>query len=383
MSQLTNNVHPQPQSPKAQTAPIPVIEVLASGPAKGGGIGQVVRFLLQENAANPVLDVVATVDPRGPGHWAQTFWYLPMALFHLTALRLTKGRTPVLHVHIAGRLSTLRKTIAIAWAHLLGFPVAVHYHEYGYAKFFHTLPGPARAWVALILRHCRAHIVLGPAEKQNLPQILGADPARFHVIPNGVPKGLTDVARSAPASPMDIVFVGALSDRKGVPELIAATAMLPPELPWRLVFCGPGDLAERKARAAAAGIAERCLFLGMQDNQAIQKRLPASAIFCLPSHAEGFAIALLEAMAAGTAIIATEVGEQKQALRHKDNALVVPPGDVEALRAALLELLTDAQLRDRLGASARADVAHTFNTATMLQSVAEVMRAVANERRFS
>jgi hypothetical protein len=133
------------------SSPAPrVIEVLASGPAEGGGIGQFVRYLTAENETLRALDLVATVDPRGPGAAYATAWRLPMALAHLLILRLAHfSSPPTLHLHIAGRLSTWRKCVVILWARLIGFVCVAHYHEYGYAKFLTELARPLQAFPEL------------------------------------------------------------------------------------------------------------------------------------------------------------------------------------------------------------------------------------------
>jgi glycosyltransferase involved in cell wall biosynthesis len=352
--------------------------VFASGPAGGGGIGQFVRDLLDANAAAPLIHIVAKVDPRGPDHWISTLWRLPGALFHLTWLRL-RGR-PVLHVHLAGRLSTLRKVMVIFWARALGFPCVAHVHEYGFAAYVAALSAIERRIVAAALRRCERTIVLGEGEARRLPALLAIAPERFQVIPNGAPAALTKTERS-PSNSIDIVFVGALSKRKGVDDLLEACARLPRGPSWRLVLCGGGDLEAKRAIAERLGIGDRCLLLGQTRNADVRARLLSSRIFCLPSHAEGFSIALLEAMAAGCAVVATAVGEQGQALRDGENASVIEPGDIDAIAGALSRLIEEAEVADRLGARARETIAERFSIEGSLQAVAGVLRDAESASR--
>jgi glycosyltransferase involved in cell wall biosynthesis len=261
-------------------------------------------------------------------------------------------------------------------AHALGFRTVVHYHEYGYAAFFASLGPVAKGLVGGALRGARAHIVLGESEAEKLPPLLGVPANTFVVLPNGAPSHLLSAPRSDPASgEVTILFVGALSARKGVEDLLKAAAQLPATLPsWRLVFCGAGDIAKLKALAAGVGISERVTFKGQVANPDVRAVMARSRIFILPSYAEGLSIALLEAMALGCAVVATDVGEQGQVLRHDHNALVVTPGDVDAIASALARLIEDADLSVRLGVHAREDIAAGF---TIERNLTECARALA------
>lgn len=353
-----------------------VIEVLASGPADGGGIGQFVRYLTAENATRQALDIVATVDPRGPGAAFATAWRLPLALLHLAFLRAQYlAAPPTLHIHMAGRLSTWRKCFVILWARLIGFGCVAHYHEYGYAKFLTDLSAPLRALVRFCLRQCAGHIVLGPKEAEALPPLIGADPGRFAVTPNGVPSALLTAPRTDTEDTAEIVFVGALSDRKGVDELLRACAALTTKTPWRLTFCGGGDLAARGARACELAIADKCVFRGHTASAQVRETLAASRIYVLPSYAEGLSVALLEAMALGCAVIATPVGEHRLVLEDGVNALVVEAGDVTALTAALARLIDDPDLCAKLSRAARATIAARFTAGVALERIAAAIGA--------
>jgi glycosyltransferase involved in cell wall biosynthesis len=108
-----------------------------------------------------------------------------------------------------------------------------------------------------------------------------------------------------------------------------------------------------------------------------EKWLAWADAIVLPSRREGLSNALLEAMALGCAVIATPVGEQDSVLRHQQNALVVTPGDVDGLAAALLELITNENLRHALGAIARADIRNGMTSDVSLARIAAALRQAA------
>lgn len=131
-----------------------------------------------------------------------------------------------------------------------------------------------------------------------------------------------------------------------VPALLAAFPRL------KLVLVGDGPLAnDLRARADALGIAGRVLLAGPRGN--VPALLPAFDVFALPSLTEGLSIALLEACAAGLAIVAGRVGGNVEIISDGENGRLFTPTDGVGLQGILRELLDDHALRVRLGTSAR------------------------------
>lgn len=160
------------------------------------------------------------------------------------------------------------------------------------------------------------------------------------------------VARSAVPS---LLCAARLAPYKGIDVLLMAFARLLGEgTPARLVLAGRDQT--RGALAAFAGrlgLADSVTFTGQLRPAALARRLSAAEAFVLPSRRENLPIALLDAMAAGKAVVATRTGGIPELVRHGVDGLLVPPGDAAALAGALRRVLTDAALRRRLGAAAR------------------------------
>jgi glycosyltransferase involved in cell wall biosynthesis len=160
------------------------------------------------------------------------------------------------------------------------------------------------------------------------------------------------------------LFLGRLVSVKGVDCLLEACAGLPD-----LAVVIAGDGPERtvlEALAERRGINAR--FVGYQVGPAKAAWLAAADIFALPSvvladgRTDSAPVALLEAMAAGVPVIATEIGGNAELIRTGENGLLVPPGEVEALRTALGHLAQDPALRRRLGERGRATARlHTWD----------------------
>jgi glycosyltransferase involved in cell wall biosynthesis len=165
---------------------------------------------------------------------------------------------------------------------------------------------------------------------------LGASETR--VIPSGVD---IPAETGEEATPPEVLYAGRLSSEKGVLELVqAATGM-------KLVVAGDGPLRDRVPGA-----------LGFVPHHELGAYYGRAAVVACPSHREGFGVACAEAMAHGRPVVASAVGGLLDLVEDGETGLLVPPGDVDRLRAALQHLLDDAGLRRRLGSAARARAEH-------------------------
>jgi len=185
----------------------------------------------------------------------------------------------------------------------------------------------------LLLR--RAQLVLCPSEYlAGEARRLGARAVR--VVPAGVE---IPAEVGQPEEPPHVLYVGRLSDEKGVPELLRATVGLP------RVIVGDGPLRD--------GVPEAVGFVAPTALGAFYER--AAVVVC-PSRREGYGVVAREAMAHGRPVVATAVGGLRDAVEERVTGLLVPPADAVALRGAIERLLGDAKLRRRLGAAAREKV---------------------------
>jgi glycosyltransferase involved in cell wall biosynthesis len=129
-----------------------------------------------------------------------------------------------------------------------------------------------------------------------------------------------------------------------------------------------GDGPEREAlmrRAHDRAVADRFAILGWKDETG--PLLRSLDVFVLPSRYEGLPLALLDAMATGTAVVASDVGAVSEAVVSGETGLLVPPDDPKALAAGIRQLLDDERLRQRLGAAARAAWQAEFTAERMQQ----------------
>jgi glycosyltransferase involved in cell wall biosynthesis len=341
-----------------------------------GGIGRAMLYATRAWDASGRGPLWTLVDARGTGSLLTSPVHLAGSLVRIAGARLA-GRLDLLHLNVAGRGSTVRKLILALWAELLRLPTIVHLHDFDYAADLARRPAWQRALVARMFGRARCCIVLGLRDRDLVLTRLGVEPGRVAVLHNAVPDpGPPPVrARAGGQGPARLLFLGHLSARKGVPELLEALAT--PALSarnWELDLAGGGEVERFRAEAGRLGLAGRCRFHGWLGQEAAWNLLRAADLLVLPSHAEGQAMALLEAMAHGLAIVATEVGAHGEAVADGREALLVRPGDAPGLAAAIGRLLDDPALRVRLGAAARRRYLEGFTIDRYAARLAELYR---------
>ena len=210
----------------------------------------------------------------------------------------------------------------------------------------------------------RSSAFLAPrAEKCRV--VPGALPAERLVATPGVLRRAAEL-RAAHAGRRIVLFVGRLVYYKGVDVLVRAVAGVDADL----VLIGRGPLEdELRELAAAGGIAARVTFLAPQDDDELAAWYHAADVFCLPSVArsEAFGLVQIEAHAAGTPVVSTDLPTGVP-FANPDGVtgLIVPPGDVPALAAALNRLLGDDELRARLGGQAQERALREFTVPRMV-----------------
>jgi glycosyltransferase involved in cell wall biosynthesis len=155
-----------------------------------------------------------------------------------------------------------------------------------------------------------------------------------------------------------ILFVGTFGERKGSHELVEALAALKEDgLDAELTFVGReehrGEEAALRHAARVVGVAAAVTFAGVVPRDALHAFYERADVFCLPSRFEGLPMALLEAMAFAVPVVATPVGGIADVVVEGETGLLVPPGNVAELGAALRTLAGDSTLRTKMGVAGR------------------------------
>jgi glycosyltransferase involved in cell wall biosynthesis len=320
--------------------------IIGPAPGRQGGVAEVSRHL-QRNWTQAGMEVVC-LDPGGNA-WLSL---LGVTRVVFQVHRLARVKQVRAHLNVASRGSTWRKCLVAVGLSKLKVPYVIHLHGGEYRSFLAGLGGLRRRWVETLFRESDAVVVLGDS---------WADFAREHlrvempvVIRNGV-AGIPNLKQSAGSGDgLRLAFVGRVGEGKGTFDLIRALGELSNHN-WTLEVAGDGNLDQALSEAVAAGISDRVVVHGWCSRREVERILGEADVFVLPSRAEGLPLSLLEAMSAGAVVVATPVGAIPEVITDGENGLLVPPGDVEAIRLALIRILMNPELVRKLGSKAQRD----------------------------
>lgn len=262
-------------------------------------------------------------------------------------------------------------------AKLAGIPLVGTIHG---KVYFHEKA--RRRWAYRIISRSATLVAVSEDLKRFIVDEVGIPASRVQVIYNGLDPAVVavpdvdpqQVKRELGLAPDELVVgaVGNLYPVKGHRYLLdAIPEVLKAHPNTTFLFIGRGELeASLKAQAQALGIEPKVKFLGLRQD--VPRLLAAMDVFCMPSLSEGLSIALLEAMAARKAVVVTRVGGNTEAVVQGETGWLVHACDVESLRVALCEALTDFSRLKQFGIAGSARVKTHFS----LQRMAEAYGAI-------
>jgi glycosyltransferase involved in cell wall biosynthesis len=291
-------------------------------------------------------------------------------------LRIIRRERPnIVHTH------TSKAGILGRWAaYLCRVPIIVHTpHGHVFWGYFNSLQ--TRLFILLerwTARITNAIVTLTPQEKEDHLCFHIAPEEKFAVIHSGINLE-TFLAASFQSAETKAVLgilpemtvvgtVGRLTTVKGQDVLIrAASDLIRQGEKIVLLLLGEGELRrDLEELTFRLGIAERVRFLGWRSD--VARVMSAFDIFCLPSRNEGMGKVLVEAMALGKAIVASDIGGIKDIVLHGENGLLVPVGDVEAWAEAIGRLCRDPERRRRMGDAGRL-IAPRYSSDEMIKKI--------------
>jgi glycosyltransferase involved in cell wall biosynthesis len=369
-----------------------------SGP--GLHAGNLVRSLVADGHA---VTVIAPADQRPPGDLAYTFVpvqrpllednharWVSLSYYFGRALHALEKTTRFDLVHFTdGREALMCPSAALRAAagnmndtysaelHSLAY-YRRYYHDAGqrwlYYRFVHLAEGLALPRLQAVLANSRytAGVV---ASQYRL------DPQRLFVCYKSVEAAFYTPAlerRAAlPAHPPRVLFLGGNMQRKGLPDLMQAAALLRSSLPaCEFWVAGNAGVSPRlQALCRQLGVQDIFHFLGRKSQADLVDLYAQADLFAMPSLTEAFGMVFLEAMSAGVPVLGTAVGGVPEIIQDGQNGRLVPPHDPPALARAMRELLCDPALQGRFR-QAGLETARSFSVARMMEETYRIYEKI-------
>ena len=309
-----------------------------------------------------------------PAFLERLFFALRRMLRFTSALALTKVDTVLLFS--SSGASFVEKGLMAMAAAQLGKRV-VFAPRSGHMRDFCARSWLVRLFARVVLRECSKVLCQSASWRLFYRELTGLPDARLEVIVNWI-----DLAGYRGAEPRRnnrapvFLFLGWIVPAKGIFDLIDAVAARRRDLRGaRFLICGQGsgDDALREL-VTRLGLQEMVEIRGWVAGEAKVSAIHEADVFVLPSHAEGMPNSLIEAMAAGLAVIATPVGGIPEIVRNSDLGRLFPPGNVYALGECLVELYQDEIERRRLGENAARFVEQNHDVLKLWPKVLTALR---------
>ncbi len=296
------------------------------------------------------------------------------------AIRLLANRPDVVHLHVSQKGSFFRKAI-LAWTcFAIRTPVIIHIHGSSFHIFADSASSLGRHFIRRTLERADVVAALGNVWADRIRAL--APLSQVVVLPNAVqPERSIGVAHEGPVT---FAFLGQIGERKGAFSLLNAwanlLASLPADISVRLIMAGDGEVERARRVVEELGATSTVEVVGWLSRREAQHLLDRADVLVLPSENEGQPMAILEAMAKGLCVIATEVGGIPEMI-GENAGLLIPPGDQERLEEALMEAATDSTGRRILGLNAHQRVVCMYSVEALAQKIDEMYTTVTERKR--
>lgn len=288
---------------------------------------------------------------------------------YLQFCRALKDNT-IVHIHMASDSSYYRKSFFIKKAKRAGKKIVLHQHGGNFEAFYTEQDEKNKIRIQQILNLADVMLVLSPVLKDFFEKIM--EPSRVILFPNAIeiPK-----AYEKEYGKKRILFLGRLCKEKGIEELLEIMPELHEKYPEMKLLLG-GIWEEESLRKKAESFPEYVTYLGWIEGEAKRDYLSLSDIFVFPTYFEGQPVSVLEAMAFGCAVAASETGGIPQMIQHQENGLLFEPKNAEALKEALETLLGNEEICKKLGANARETVKKEFSIEDSIKKLVEIYHGI-------
>lgn len=290
-------------------------------------------------------------------------WFLPKA--------------KLVHIHLSEPISAKRKCVFFWVAKLFGKKTIVHFHAFSPKT---TIYGPNSGLYRYLFSNADAVVVLSDYWKRIVSEEFNIG-EKVRVIYNPCPSILMSEKYE---KTKNILYAGTLNARKGYADLIKAFGKIADKYPeWRLALAGNGEIEEGHQLAKSIGIEDKCDFWGWVNGTEKDQIFKQASIFCLPSYAEGFPMAILDAWAYGLPVITTSVGGIPDIADDGKNLLLFEPGNIDQLAICLEKTVADESLRNSLSEESLKLAETTFNISTINRQIGELYKEVSEIKKYN
>lgn len=282
----------------------------------------------------------------------------------------------IVHIHMAAHASFDRKALFVERAKKDGKKIIIHQHAADFDKYyFEQVDEAKREKIKNIFSMADKNIVLSEEWAEFFGKYV-CDPEKIEVLYNGV---VVPEYVKEDYSDHNVLMLGRLGKRKGTYDLLKVAPRVVEKIKGTVFYLGgDGDIEQCKRIVAEGGLEEHIKFLGWIRDKEKEEYLRKCSTFILPSYHEGMPMSVLEAMSYGLATISTNAGGIPQIIEQGLSGVRVEAGDVDAIAETLLGVLTDEEMRRKIGRAGYERIKEKFDFRFNLESLKRIYGSVGN-----
>lgn len=281
----------------------------------------------------------------------------------------------IVHIHVSEPVSAIRKCPFMWLAKLWRKKTIVHFHSFSPDT---TIRGKHKGLYRFIFEKADILIVLSEMWRGYVTECFDIN-NKIRVLYNPC---VAEVSDKVYEKKRQILYAGTLNRRKGYADMIKAFSLIANKYPdWCIALAGNGEMEMGKALAKELKVENEVHFLGWMNGEEKDRIFKESMFFCLPSYAEGFPMAVLDAWAYGLPVITTPVGGIPDIAQNGKNVLLFTPGDVYTLAEKMEKLICDDELRNNMSNQSLHLSATTFNANTINQKLGTIYKQLIEKKK--
>ena len=340
--------------------------VLLTGtfPPPMGGVAAINKLIVRQLANSayrivPLNSVRFKCIRKIPGRRLAPLFLKPAEFISFIYL-IIRHRCQIVHIALSSYSSFYKSAIFILIAGLLRRKIVIHLHGGSFEQFYDDSPNFIKKCICAAFEKSDTVVTLSEKWRRFVSEKLAITPGKIAILNNsyghefdGFKVPDEELLHRQNGNICKLLFLGSISRKKGVIDLLESCARLSAHSEnYQLLLAGgekePGILKRIDDLIARHHLAENVKLLGEVDAEQKLQVFAESDIFILPSHAENFPVAIIEAMRAGLPVIASKVGAVAEIIDEPDNGLLFEAGDITSLTEKIERLLKDATLRQSM-----------------------------------
>lgn len=276
----------------------------------------------------------------------------------------------LIHIHISEPPSAIRKCLFMSWAKVWHKKTIVHFHSFSSET---TVKSKRSSIYKYLFTKADVVLVLSKYWRDEVNNVFDLGD-KVKILFNPCSSEISNISYDKKPN---ILYAGAVNARKGYTDLIVAFSKIADRVSdWNLIFAGNGEIKDGKQLAESLGIGDRVHFLGWVNGKVKDKAFKEASIFCLPSYAEGFPMAVLDAWAYGLPVISTPVGGLPDIAIENENILMFTPGDTDKLAEQLERMINEGDLRWKISNASIELSKTTFSEKVINEQLGEIYKSL-------